>query len=99
MAKAKTKREVLREAVSKPRRQLTPKEREHLGKTLLSPKSELRKALFVLEAKDLEWLDMTVATLKSTRRRTNKSEMMKLGLSLLKQKSPEELLGLLRNLD
>lgn len=99
MAKAKTKREILREAVSKPRRQLTPTEREHLGKTLLSPKSELRKALFVLEAKDLEWLDMTVATLKSTRRRTNKSEMIKLGIALMKEKSPEELRDLLRNLD
>lgn len=99
MATSKTKKDILREAVSRPRRQLTPEEREDLGKNLLSPKSSLRKALFVIEAPDLEWLDMTVAKLKSKRRRSNKSEMVKLGLSLLKQKSPEELLGLLRNLD
>lgn len=99
MATPKTKRELLRAAGAKPRRQLTPKEREDLGKALLSPKSTLRKALFVLEAKDLEWLDMTVATLKSTRRRTNKSEMMKLGIALMREKGPEQLLGLLRNLD
>jgi len=99
MAKTKTKRDILREAVAKPRRQLTTKEREDLGKTLLSPKSPLRKALFVLEAPDLEWLDMTVATLKSTRRRTNKSELIKLGVALMKEKNLDELRELLRNLD
>ena len=96
---ATSKRDRLREAISKPRHELTRTEREDLGKTLLSAPSPLKKALFVVEAQDLEWLDMTVATLKRTRRRTNKSEMVKLGISLLKGKSPDELRELLRNLD
>lgn len=99
MSASKSKKDMLREAVSQPPKQLSPEEREDLGKNLLSPKSPLRKALFVVEAQDLEWLDMTVATLKQTRRRTNKSELVKLGLSLIKGKNPEELKELLRNLD
>lgn len=97
---AKTKREILHAAVSQqPRRQLTREEREDLGKDLLSPQSSLRKALFVLEAGDLEWLDATVAVLKRRRRRTSKSELMRLGLSLMKDKSEEELRQLLRNFE
>jgi hypothetical protein len=93
------RREKLRKAVSTPRRQLTENERQDLGRNLLSPESTLRKALFVVDSTDLEWLDSTVATLKRKRRKTNKSELVRLGLSLVKEKSSDELGQLLRNLE
>lgn len=98
MAK-QTKKDILRQAVKTEPKKLTEKERESLGKKLLSQKSELKKALFVIESEDLEWLDTTVADLKRTRRRSNKSEIIKLGISLLKEKSQEELKELLKGLD
>jgi hypothetical protein len=45
------------------------------------------------------WLDTTVAQLKRVRRRTTKSEMVRLGISVLRQRDPDELRDLLRQLD
>jgi len=94
-----SKRERLQKAVSTPRRQLTEDERHDLGRNLLGPESTARKALFVVDVSDLEWLDLTVANLKRKRRKTNKSEIIRLGLSLMKEKSPEELTKLLRSFE
>ena len=99
MADAKTKRDILRQATAGPRRALTAEEREDFKTHLLGPDATVRKALFVLDVQDLEWLDMTVARLKRTRRKTNKSELMRLGISLMKQLSDEALRHRLREID
>ena len=93
------KRERLRKAVASPKRSLTDEERQDFSRNLLGPESTLRKALFVVDATDLEWLDFTVATLKKKRRKTNKSELIRLGLFLMKTKSAEELTKLLRSFE
>lgn len=90
------KRERLRRAVATPKRALTDEERQDFSRGLLGPESTLRKALFVVDATDLEWLDSIVATLKKKRRKTNKSELIRLGLSMMKAKNPEELAKMLR---
>jgi hypothetical protein len=96
---AKSKKEAMQQGI-KPRPPLTSQEQADLAKTLLSPQSPLRKVLVVLEAPDLEWLDTTVGQLKATgRRRSNKSEMIKLAITQLKGKSVPELREMLRNFD
>ena len=99
MADSKTKRDLMRQATAGGRRELTTEEREDLKTNLLGPESTFRKALFVLDAQDLEWLDTTVATLKRKRRKTNKSELMRLGVSLMKQMSEDDLRKRLRELE
>ena len=59
----------------------------------------LQRVMSTLEPDEVTWLDTTVARLKSVRRRTNKSEMVRLGLSVLRQRDPDELRELLRQLD
>jgi hypothetical protein len=93
------KRERLRKAVATPKRSLTEEERQDFSRNLLGPESTLRKALFVVDATDLEWLDSTVATLKKKRRKTNKSELIRLGLFLMKAKKTEDLANLLRSFE
>jgi hypothetical protein len=76
---------------------LSEENREHLGKSLLSPKKvQATKVLCTIEDPDLQWIDEAVQALKDTRRRTTRSEMMKVGIALMKEKSPEELGELLR---
>jgi hypothetical protein len=58
-----------------------------------------QKVMFTLEPADLAWLDTTAATLKGVRRRTTKSELVRLGLWLLRQKEVEEVRELLRQVD
>jgi hypothetical protein len=55
--------------------------------------------MFVLEPTDLEWLDTTVAGLKAERRRTSKSELIRLGIAIMKNMHPDELRQQLRDLD
>jgi hypothetical protein len=57
-----------------------------------------RKLLVSFEVEDLEWLNVTVGTLKNSRRRTTKSEIVRMGLKLLREKRPDELKELLRHL-
>ncbi len=99
MANAKSKRDMLRDVASGRRRTRTSEEREDMRVNLLGPESPVRKALFVLDVEDLEWLDSTVTQLKRKRRRTNKSELMRLGIALMKRLSEEELRQQLRELD
>ena len=99
MANAKSKRDMMRDVASGRRRGRTSEEREDMRVNLLGPESPVRKALFVLDVEDLEWLDSTVAQLKRKRRRTNKSELMRLGIALMKRLSEEELRQHLRELE
>jgi hypothetical protein len=99
MADAKSKRDMMRDVASGRRRTRTSEEREDLRVNLLGPESPVRKALFVLDVEDLEWLDSTVTQLKRKRRKTNKSELMRLGIALMKRLSEEELRQQLRELD
>lgn len=94
-----SKLEKLRAATAKPRPELTDKNREDLGKKLLSPQSPIRRVLFTLYLEDIDWLRQTTERLKRNRRKTAKSELMRLGISLMKEKSEEELLSRLRNLE
>jgi hypothetical protein len=59
----------------------------------------LEKVMFVLEPADVAWLDATVAGLKAGRRRTSKSELMRLGIAIMKKLDPQELRQQLRDLD
>jgi hypothetical protein len=99
MANAKSKRDMLRDVASGRRRTRTSEEREDMRVNLLGPENPVRKALFVLDVEDLEWLDSTVTQLKRKRRKTNKSELMRLGIALMKRLSEEELRQQLRELD
>ena len=49
--------------------------------------------------RDQAYLDSAVATLKHTRQKTNKSELVALALTLLRQKSTKEVERLLRASD
>jgi hypothetical protein len=99
MVNAKSKRDMMRDVASGRRRTRTSEEREDMRVNLLGPESPVRKALFVLDVEDLEWLDSTVTQLKRKRRRTNKSELMRLGVALMKRLSEEELRQQLRELE
>jgi hypothetical protein len=96
-----SKRDRLRSAVNKPRARRTPAERQKLGQGLLSKKDvkPLLKIMFVMEAQDIDWLNKVVADLKPERRRTSKSEMMRLGVAIMKKMDPDELRQHLRDLD
>ena len=96
---AQSKLEKLRAATAKPRPELTDKNREDLGRKLLSPQSPIRRVLFTLYVDDIDWLRQTAERLKRSRRKTAKSELMRLGISLMKEKSEEELLSRLRTLE
>jgi hypothetical protein len=96
----KSKREQMREGTTRPRRRRTAADRQKLGESLLTREAKpLVKAMFVLEPDDLAWLDTTVGGLKPERRRTNKSEMIRLGIAIMKRMDPEELRQQLRELD
>jgi hypothetical protein len=57
-----------------------------------------QKLLLTLEQEDLDWLNTTVAHLKSMRRGSSKSELLRAGLSLLRKKTLDELREILRGL-
>ena len=59
---------------------------------------EKKIKLFVyLNPANAEWLDMTVASLKRGRQRTNRSELIDLAITLLKKKPPARLGKVLKN--
>jgi hypothetical protein len=64
-------------------------------RSLIGKKGRSTKRLFKLTAtaskSDLEYLDRTMAALKRTRQRTNKSELIALAVALLRQKSTIEI--------
>lgn len=95
----KDKQKFLERATTKQRRRLSDEERNDLGSGLTSPKSSFRKRLYVVDASDEEWLKETVTAIKPTRRKTNQSELVRLGLAVLKKKDRDEITHLLRNFE
>jgi hypothetical protein len=63
------------------------------------PKTGYQPVLISLYPADIAWLDATLRRLKRKRRKTAKSEMIRLGIARLKRLSDEELLDLLRTLE
>jgi hypothetical protein len=95
----KSKRQQMREGTARPRRR-TAADRQKVGESLLNLQPpQLEKVMFVLDPEDLAWLNTTVAGLKRERRRTNKSEMIRLGIAIMKNMEPDELRRHLRELD
>lgn len=101
MAKRKTQY-MTRTTASKSRRKRTfpdnaaaRRSRAHFA---APPRKSPPKILVSVEPADLEWLDVTVGALKSSRRSTTKSEIVRAGLKLLMEKRPDELKELIRDL-
>lgn len=63
------------------------------------PNTGYQPVLISLYPADIAWLNTMVKRLKRHRRKTAKSELLRLGLSLLKQQSEEALLDQLRTLE
>jgi hypothetical protein len=99
MEKPKSKRDMLRAGIAKPRQELSDQQRENLGKGLLGSREKLRSFLVGLPSEDHAWLDQTVANLKRHRPRTNKSDLVRLALNLLKEKKEDEIGHFLRQMD
>lgn len=95
----KSKKERMLAGTSQPRHQLTEEHRADLGKHILGSPVSFQKALFTMEKDDLEWISKTVSVLKERRRRTTKSDLIRVGVALMKEKSPEELQNLVRSLN
>ncbi len=96
---AKSKIEQMKAGANQPRHQLTEEHRADLGKRILGSPVSFQKALFTMEKEDLEWITKTVSSLKESRRRTTKSDLMRVGVALMKEKSSEELQNLVRSLN
>jgi hypothetical protein len=63
------------------------------------PKAGYRPMLISLYPADIAWLDATLVRLQRKRRKTSKSEILRLGLTLLKRQSDDELLDKLRTFE
>ena len=90
---------LLKRIKDKPTPNLSREDRADLGNGLRSPKSTFRKRLYVVDVRDEEWLEDTVSSLKPIRRKTSRSELVRLGLAVLKEKNRDELTHLLRNFE
>jgi hypothetical protein len=95
---SQSKRDKIKAAVATQRQELTPEEQKRLGESLLGAKSPFRRLLFTIYAEDADWLRKTAGNLKRIRPKTAKSELIRLGVALMKEKSEEELLRRLREL-
>jgi hypothetical protein len=58
----------------------------------------LAPILLVVEPEDLQWLDATLGQLKPRRRRVSRNALLRLGISLLKEKNLDDLETMLRTL-
>jgi hypothetical protein len=95
-----SKRQQMREGMSRSRRRHPSSQRAKTVKTVVTPGLKpLEKVMFVIEASDLAWLNTAVSELKAVRRRTSKSELMRLAIAIMKKMDPEELRQQLRELD
>ena len=95
----KNKKQFLEQATQKRRQRLSDEERNDLGRGLTSPQSSFRKRLYVVDATDEEWVKAAVTAIKPVRRKTNQSELVRLGLAVLKDKDQDEITRLLRNFE
>jgi hypothetical protein len=91
----KSKRQLLREKVTAPRRQRTAADREKMGRDLISRKRAapppFERVLILLEPEELRWLDSFVANLKPERRGMSRSKVIRQGIALMKNMDPDEL--------
>jgi hypothetical protein len=58
----------------------------------------LAPILLLVEPEDLQWLDATLGQLKPRRRRVSRNALLRLGISLLKEKNLDDLETMLRTL-
>ena len=92
------KRDLLEKAIAtRETKTLTTAQRQDLGKAYTDTGFE--KTLFLLKSTDVEWLNEVATRLKGSRRKTNKSELIRLGIHLLQQKPEDEVLELLRRFE
>lgn len=74
-------------------------DKEAMAGKLKSPISQYKRVLFTLEYPDIETLKEIVSKVnQQTKRKTNKSELVRVGISLLKNKTSHEILGILKNI-
>ena len=96
---AKSKIEQMKAGANQPRHQLSEEHKVDLGRRILGSPISFQKVLLSMEKEDLEWVNQAVLNLKEQRRRTTRSELMRVGIALMKEKSPEELRDLVRSLN
>jgi hypothetical protein len=95
-----SKRQQMREGMSRSRKRRPTSGRAKTVKRVVRPTPQpLEKVMFVIEPADLAWLNTAVTELKAVRRRTSKSEMIRLGIAIMKKMDTEELRQHLRDLD
>ena len=94
-----SKRQMMRQGSATRRPGLTQQDRQDMKEKLVGPENRTTRALFVLDEDDIRWLDDTVNRLKRTRRKTSKSQLVRLGVSLIRDMSQEELIRLLRDFE
>ena len=95
-----SKRQQMREGLSRSRKRRPASGRAKTVKRVVrSGPQPLEKVMFVIEPADLAWLNTAVTELKAVRRRTSKSEMIRLGIAIMKKMDPDELRQQLRELD
>jgi hypothetical protein len=95
-----SKRQKTRVRLSRSRRRQAAAPRRKAVKSAAAPEPPpLEKVMFVIEPADLAYLNTTVASLKAERRRTSKSELIRLGIAIMKNMDPDELRQHLRDLD
>jgi len=86
--------------MSRSRRRRPSAPRRKAGKSAAAHEPPpLEKVMFVIEPADLAYLNTTVANLKAERRRTSKSELIRLGIAIMQNMDPGELRQHLRDLD
>jgi len=74
-------------------------DKEAMAGKLTSPKSNYKRVLFTLEHADIEALNEIVNKINQhTRRKTSKSELVRVGINMLKKKTSFEILGLLKGM-
>ena len=95
----KSKREELLKSASSKTRKRKTEDKEYLKESLVAENRKYKRALYTMELSDLEWLDSTAKELnKISRRKTSKSELIRAGIALMKEKEAEDLKEILKTL-
>ncbi len=92
-----TKRDKMGRALKKAPR--TEQELQDLKRNIRSGQEALKKTIVILAREDIEWLDELVVHLKRARRKTSKSEVIRLSLKKLRKMTESEILNDLRFLE
>lgn len=74
-------------------------DKKAMADKIKSPKSKYKRVLFTLEYADIEALDEIVNKINHhTKRKTSKSELVRVGINMLKKKTSYEILGILKGM-